>query len=164
MPTIRHEQPQDLNAIETLLDRVFGADRHAKKSYAYRNGIKAIETLSHVGYDDAGELVATIRYWPVVVGGNNKPALLLGPIAVKPERKGEGIGVRLMEMTLQMAANTGHRLVVLVGDAPYYARFGFKPASAFSITMPGEAPERVQALFLDETAMMDTRGEVKKAG
>ena len=161
MPTFRHEQPQDLNAIETLLDQVFGDTRHAKISYRYRDGVSPVETLSHVGHD-GGELVATIRFWPIAIGPEHQPALLLGPIAVRPERKGEGIGVRLIELTLKMAANMGWGIVILVGDAAYYNRFGFGAAADYGIVMPDENPERVQVRFLNEE-MKHVSGKIEKA-
>ena len=100
----------------------------------------------------------------ITVGPEKTPALLLGPIAVEPERKGEGIGIRLILETLEAAAADGARVVILVGELPYYARFGFRPASDFGITMPNEAQERVQVLFLDQTLKDALSGNIDKVG
>ena len=163
MPKIRPESPLDRDAIETLLDVVFGKDRHGKISYRYREGVEAITGLSHIAHD-GGNLVATIRYWPISIGGNKTPALLLGPIAVAPDRKGEGIGIRLILETLEIAATMGTGIVVLVGELPYYARFGFVPATEHGIIMPDESPERVQVLFLNNDLKGKISGQVQKVG
>ncbi|MFW5834992.1 MAG: N-acetyltransferase, partial [Pseudomonadota bacterium] len=73
MLTYREEMPVDLPSIEVLLDRVFGYDRHAKASYAFRRGVPPLVELSRVAVDAHGQLLATIRYWPIDVGGT--PAL-----------------------------------------------------------------------------------------
>lgn len=167
MPKIRPESELDSDAIEVLLDAVFGTDRHAKTSYRYRDGLAAVTNLSLVAQDqgdDGGTIVGTIRYWPITIGTGKTPALLLGPIAVKPTRKGEGIGIRLILETLERAAAGGARLVILVGELPYYARFGFEPSAAANITMPNEAPERVQVLFLDKSLKGKISGVIEKSG
>lgn len=163
MPKMRPESEHDSDAIEILLDKVFGADRHNKTSYHYRDGVEAIKSLCRIAHD-GGTIVGTIRYWPVTVGPEKTPALLLGPIAVEPERKGEGIGIRLILETLETAAADGTRVVILVGELPYYARFGFRPAADFDITMPNEAQERVQVLFLDQTLKETLSGDIEKVG
>lgn len=174
MPKIRPESELDSDAIEVLLDAVFGTDRHAKTSYSYRDGVAAVANLSHVAQDiaqditqdqedDGGTIVGTIRYWPITIGTEKTPALLLGPIAVEPTRKGEGIGIRLILETLELAATDGVRLVILVGELPYYERFGFESSAAVNITMPNEAPERVQVLFLDKSLKGKVSGVIEKA-
>ena len=89
-------------------------------------------------FDDLGNerLKGTIRYWPVGIGGTT-PALLLGPIAVEPGLQGSGLGSRLIRMTLNKAAAAGHRIVLLVGDAPYYERFGFTRERTLDLQFPG---------------------------
>ena len=141
------ETPSDAPDIEALLDRAFGADRHAKRSYAYRRGIDSIAALRLVARDPARRLVGTLRFWPVGVDagdrGGSRPALLLGPLAVEPELKGQGVGRALMADGLARAAALGHGLVLLVGDIAYYGQFGFAPAAPLGLFMPGEQPHRL---------------------
>lgn len=149
---LRPERTDDAPAIEALLDRAFGADRHGKRSYAYRQGVAPVESLSLVADRPDGTLIGTIRFWPVLVGDAAHPALLLGPIAVDPALKGCGIGKALIRRGLLEAERHDHGLVVLVGDLPYYAPFGFRPASHLRITMPFERPHRVLAREIREGA------------
>lgn len=146
---IRPEAPADAAAIEALLDRAFGRDRRAKRSYAYRDGVEPVADLRFVADRPDGSLLGTLRFWPVGVGEQTtRPALLLGPIAVEPALKHQGIGKALMRRGLFEAERSGHGLIVLVGDLPYYAAFGFEPAARFGITMPFERPHRVLARVL----------------
>ncbi|MEO1091075.1 MAG: N-acetyltransferase [Pseudomonadota bacterium] len=133
------EEPAHHPSIETLLDRVFGADRGAKPSYALRAGVQPIADLARVAID-GGKLVGTIRYWPIRVG--QAPALLLGPLGVDPMRRGEGIGRRLVRDSLTVAQALGWNAVFLVGDLPYYAPLGFEPAGAFA-SMKRQDPTRL---------------------
>ena len=141
------ERPDDAAAIETLLDRAFGADRSSKASYRYRFRITPVRGLSWVARDGAasapGSIVGSIRYWPVRVGAAGEPALLLGPLAVDPDRHGAGIGAALTFHTLDLACWGNHRLVLLVGDHRYYGRFGFRPAAPLGFVMPDEQPHRL---------------------
>ena len=134
MFTLRHERPDDGPHIDALLDASFGPVRFAKTAYRLREGVECIDALSWVA-EEAGEIRATIRYWPIKVGG--VPSLMLGPIAVLPAHRGRGIAVALMNRTLEEAAALGHRAVILVGDEPYYARVGFARVPAGTMTMPG---------------------------
>ncbi len=141
---IRAEAPGDGAAIESLLDESFGVRRQTKISYRYRVGRPPVEGLSSVAMLGRA-LVGSIRYWTLRLEGD--PALLLGPLAIEPGLQGRGIGRALVGQTLARAALLGHRLVFLVGDPAYYARFGFAPAPA-AIVMPGENPARLQWLGL----------------
>lgn len=149
---LRAEAPADGPAIESLLDRAFGSDRHEKRSYAYRQGVDPVADLGFVADRPDGTLIGTLRFWPVLLGDAAHPALLLGPIAVEPGLKGRGIGKALMRKGLFEARRRGHGLVVLVGDLPYYAHFGFHPAAHKGIVMPFERPHRVLCLELVEGA------------
>ena len=144
---IRSEAPEDGAAIESLLDRCFGADRHHKISYRYRAGIPPCAELCLVADAEDG-LVGSIRYWPLMLEG--APALLLGPLAIDPARQGRGIGRALVFQSLDTAAQAGHGCVFLVGDEAYYRRFGFATAPA-SIVMPGEQPHRLQMRILGDS-------------
>ena len=147
-------------AIEDLLDRAFGPDRLAKTSYRYRHDRSPIAALSFVARE-ADRIIGSIAFWPVLIGA--APALLLGPLAVDPTRKNEGIGKALVDHSLDVAKGLGHRLVILVGDAAYYARFGFSPAAPHGITMPDERQERLQVRELAPGALVGAHGDVRPA-
>jgi predicted N-acetyltransferase YhbS len=146
MFAIRHECAADFTAIEQLLDRCFGLDRLAKASYRYRDGVPPLAGLCFVAADEHGAIVGAVRYWPVRL--DEAPALLLGPLAIEPERQARGIGRALVFHSLETASVAGHRMVFLVGDPAYYARFGFAVAPA-GIVMPEEAPGRLNYRLLD---------------
>lgn len=130
-------QPTDLPQVEALLDRVFGHDRRStKSSYQFRQGVAPVAELGMTARD-GDLLVGTIRYWPVWIGAT--PALLLGPLAVAPDRRGDGIGEKLVRSSLMKARKAGYETVVLVGDPNYYAKFGFEPAAPKGIILPGDA-------------------------
>ncbi len=141
MITYSPEHADDHDEIEALLDACFGPDRLSKSSYSYRSGIDRIWPLCRVARDEA-LLIGTIRYWPITIGVTAEPALLLGPVAVDCAYQGQGIAARLILDTLGEARAAGHRLVLLVGDAPYYNRFGFYEAGRHGITMARENPAR----------------------
>ncbi len=147
MFVLESQKSEDIPEIESLLDLVFGPDRRNKSSYRFRHGVEPIDELSFVARSQ-GKLVGTIRYWPIAVGAERMPALLLGPLGVRPELEGLGIGAKLMTHSLQQAKSLGHDLVCLVGDPLYYERFGFKTGESLGLFMDGEN-ERFQALKLD---------------
>lgn len=150
----------DAPAVEALLDAAFGPGRKSKTSYRYRDGVEAIPALSYVARED-DRIIGSISYWPIRVGSPGKPALLLGPLAVDPTRKNEGIGRALVFRTLEVAASMGHRLVLLVGDPTYYCRFGFAGAEALGIRMPDEDQARLQYRALDPAAAEEFEGVVR---
>ena len=117
--------PQDHDAVEHLLDVSFGSDRHSKTSYRLREGNAPIPGLSLVLRDAGVGLAGTISFWPLAIGAKESPAILLGPLAVHPDRQKLGIGLGLMREGLARAKAMGHGLVLLVGDEPYYAKLGF---------------------------------------
>ena len=147
MIEITNERPADAAAIEVLLDQAFGPGRLAKSSYSYRKRVSRLWPLCLVARE-ADEIVGTIRYWPIAIGAAAAPALLLGPVAVRHDLRSTGVGGLLMRASLARAAAAGHRLVILVGDEPYYGRFGFEPAERWGISMERENPARVLALPL----------------
>ncbi len=160
MFTVTTQRPEDSDRIEALLDAVFGPNRGRKTSYRYREGLLPDPYLSLVARD-GDETVGTIRYWPIAIGEAREPALLLGPLATAPKRRGEGIGAALINQSLEMATWANHRLVVLVGDPDYYGRFGFQSAAGHGIHMPGENPARVQIRELVAGALDDASGAVR---
>ena len=121
--------------IESLLDLAFGPGRFARSAYRLREGREAVAGLSFVCFGDGGELLGSIRYWGIRIGEID--ALLLGPLAVHPEHQGEGIGLGLMQRSLEEADKRDCSGVLLVGDAPYYRRVGFEIVPPGRITFPG---------------------------
>lgn len=147
--------------VEQMLDAVFGPARYDKASYLFRNGVAPLPELSYVAL--AGDdVVGTIRYWPILVGPTNHPALLLGPLGITPRLAGKGIGRTLTFRTLERAAEIGHDLVLLVGDVDYYKRFGFVPATPHGFVMPGEKrPERLQVAPLARDVLGRISGDIR---
>ena len=143
---IRDEAPSDVDAREALLDDAFGPARFLKTCQRLRDGSAPAPGLALVATDNDGALIGTLRLWPVLAGG--REALLLGPLAVAAEHRALGIGRALIEELLARAAELGHRAVLLVGDAPYYARFGFERRFTARLTMPGPV-ERARFLGLE---------------
>ncbi|MDD9741147.1 N-acetyltransferase [Marinovum sp. SP66] len=161
MIQLRKETPADLWAVEALFDLCFAPGRTALSSYRLREDVPPVAALSTVAEDETGTIGGAIRYWPVRVGAH--PALLLGPIAVHPTRQGEGLGAALMRDSLARAAELGWHRVMLVGDAPYYARFGFDKLTGVEMPPPTN-PERVLGHDLTEGAWQGIRGEVTRWG
>ena len=135
MATIRKELVKDIGAREALLDLCFGEARFAKASERLREGRLPADGLSFAAVE-GGRLVGSVRLWHVTAGPG-RPALLLGPLAVHPDFRGRGIGAALMQRALADAARLGHRAVLLVGDAPYYGRFGFSAEKTGALWLPG---------------------------
>lgn len=161
MSTIQVEAAQagDHPAIEHLLDLAFGLSRSAKTSYRLREGNAAVEGLSLVTREAGFGLTGAISFWPLKIGEAGRDALLLGPLAVHPERQNIGIGRVLMQTGLGKAKTLGHRLIILVGDEPYYARVGFKRVPANQIELPGPVdPDRLLYLELTEGALALAKG------
>lgn len=146
------EKPGDAAAREALLDRAMGPGRKRKSSEKLRRNRLPAEGLSLVARDGEGVLLGTVRLWHVQAGvgrdGRAVDALLLGPLAVDPRAEGRGIGSALMREAVKRAAERGHGAVLLVGDAPYYARFGFSAEKTGSLVMPGPF-ERSRFLALE---------------
>ena len=140
MYTVLQEQPNDWWEVEALYDLCFAPGREALSSYRLRDGIDPIASLSRVARDGDGILAGAIRFWPVLVGAAQ--ALLLGPIAVHPTRQGEGLGALLMTDGLERARDAGWVRVMLVGDWPYYRRFGFERLEGVEMPPPTN-PDRV---------------------
>ncbi|MCP1200391.1 GNAT family N-acetyltransferase [Notoacmeibacter sp. MSK16QG-6] len=159
---IEAEQPSDGRAREALLDRAMGLNRKRKSSEAIRRGRLPADGLSFVARSLSGAVVGTVRLWHVDAGG--QAALLLGPLAVAPEAKGAGIGSALMVHAIEAAESFGHRAILLVGDAPYYKRFGFEAAPT-GLAMPGPfSRERFLALTFTLGALDGAAGVLRPSG
>lgn len=159
MYEIRCETAQDWWEIEALYDLCFAPGREALSSYRLRDGVPPVTDLSRVARDSDGILAGAIRFWPVYAGSH--PALLLGPVAVHPTRQGEGLGGALVRDSLDAATGSGWERVMLVGDAPYYAKFGFTRLAGVQMPPPTN-PERVLGLALVPGAWRDVAGAVTR--
>ena len=155
------ESKDDWWEVEGLYDLSFTPGREALSSYRLREDIAPIANLCLVARDQDDVLSGVIRYWPVVIGATKAKALLLGPIAVHPTRQGEGLGNLLMHESLFTAKDTGWTRVLLVGDAPYYRRFGFEANQNMDFPPPVN-PHRVLTLELVEGAFEGVLGVVAK--
>jgi len=159
------EVAADVPAREALLDRAMGPGRKRKSSEKLRRGRRPSEGLAFVARDASGALVGTVRLWDVRLGEGGPAALLLGPLAVDPSLKGAGIGSALMRHAVAEATRLGHGAILLVGDAPYYGRFGFSADKTGLLSMPGPYERhRLLALELAPGALDGAHGTLKPAG
>lgn len=155
---IRPELPADAEAIERLHERAFGPGRFSRSAYLLRERAPAAPEFSFAALVGT-LLVGSVRMAPVRAG--DVPALVLGPLAVEPAFEGRGIGAALMQRTLEAAREAGRPLVILVGDEPYYARFGFRPIPQGQLAMPAPVnPARFLAAELVPGALAQARGRV----
>jgi predicted N-acetyltransferase YhbS len=157
------ESPRDWDEVEALLDLAFAPGRTALSSYRLRDGVPPIAELSLVVRDDYDAVAGAIRYWPVRVGAAGHAALLLGPIAIHPTRQGEGLGALLITESLDRANRLGWHRIILVGDEPYYRRFGFTRAAALNLDYPPPTnPDRLLARALVPGAFDGVSGMVRR--
>lgn len=158
---LKAETPQNALEVETLYDLAFGPSRRALSSYRLRAGVDPVLGLSLTARDEYDALAGAIRYWPVRVGPARAVSLLLGPVAVHPTRQGEGLGALLIDDSLARARSGGWERVILVGDAPYYSRFGFTRDAARALAYPPPTnPERLLARALRPGAFDGVEGLV----
>ena len=165
MITLRHERENDIAAREALLDEAFGggAARRRKTSERLRKGRLPAEGLALIAADRA-RVVGTARLWNVA-RGENKPALLLGPVAVAADCRGIGIGAALVRRAIAAARKLGHGAVILVDNAPYYSRFGFTAEKTAALRLPGPFERRrLLALELIPGALDGAGGLVSATG
>jgi predicted N-acetyltransferase YhbS len=150
--SIDAENPGDVVARENLLDRAMGANRRRKSSEMIRRGRIPADGLAIVARDHDGHVIGTVRLWNIEAGvsaeGTPINALLLGPLAVDATYEGKGVGSALMRAAILEAKHRGHGAILLVGDAPYYERFGFFQEKARHLVMPGPF-ERSRFLALE---------------
>ena len=152
--------PDDLAAIDRLDARAFGPGRFAKSAYRLREGVEPDWNLSFVAR--IGTLVVGAnRITPILCGG--EPALLLGPLTVEPAFRSRGLGEALVMKSLDAARRAGHGLVLLVGDAPYYERLGFRAVPKGQLVMPGPVdPERLLCCELQFGARAAAQGKITR--
>ena len=156
MITLQPETEADWWEVEALFDLCFAPGREALSSYRLRDGIDPVAPLARVARDETGAVAGAIRYWPVRV--DDAPALLLGPVAVHPTHQGEGLGGLLIEESIATA--TGWDRVMLVGDEPYYGRFGFHRLGGV-VMPPPTNPARVLGRALIHGAWDSVTGLVR---
>jgi predicted N-acetyltransferase YhbS len=163
MITLRQERPADVEAREALLDDAFGDTRTRKTSQRLREGRLPVEGLSVIAANDR-RVIGTARLWSVACA-SGQPALLLGPVAVAADCRNRGIGRALVRHAIAAARRLGHGAVILVGDAPYYSRFGFAAEKAARLKLPGPFErDRLLALELVPGALAGARGLVSATG
>src|SRR5690606_20006895 len=157
--TILPEEPDDGPAIERLNARTFGPGRFAKSAYRLREEVAHRPELSFTARVGT-LLVGSVRLSPIIIGETS--ALLLGPLTVEPPFRDRGIGQALIVRALDEARARGHRLVILVGDAPYYSRAGFRPVPLQQATMPGPVdPARLLVAELTPGAFEGVVGPIR---
>jgi predicted N-acetyltransferase YhbS len=159
---IRAERTSDAVAREALLDACFGDNRHSRTCQRLRDGRMPAEGLAFSAVA-RGQLVGTVRLWRVSAGG--VPALILGPLAVGAAYRQLGVGAALMDHALAAAKARGHRAVLLLGDAPYYSRFGFSALKTGELQLPAAFErERLLALELVDGALDGAWGMIVPTG
>jgi predicted N-acetyltransferase YhbS len=157
--TILTETVNDAQSIERLHERTFGPGRFALSAYRLREHVDHLFELSFTARIGT-LLVGSVRQLPIVIG--TTPALLLGPLTVEPPFRGRGVGKMLLQRALSDATAQGHRLVLLVGNEPYYSRSGFKSIPKGRVTMPGPVdPNRLLVAELVDGAFADVSGAVR---
>ena len=156
---LARETTEDWWEVEALLDLSFAPGREALSSYRLREGVAPLAPCC-IAAREEGALAGCIRAWPVRIGGAR--AVLVGPVAVHPTHQGEGLGGLLVRTCMRAAREAGETRAMLVGDAPYYGRFGF--ARLEGVTMPPPTnPERVLGLALSDGAWHGVAGAVERA-
>ena len=158
---IYKETANDFAEVEYLYDIAFAPGRTALSSYRLRADVEPVAALCLIARDDFDAVSGAIRYWPIRIGPADHAALLLGPVAVHPTRQGEGLGAILLNESLRRAFDLGWTRIVLIGDAPYYSRFGFRRDLARAIDYPPPYnPDRLLARALVPGAFRGVSGMV----
>jgi predicted N-acetyltransferase YhbS len=155
---IRAERPEDADAIEALDNDGFGPGRYAKSAYRLREGVAAESDLGFVA-TESGVPVGSVRFWPIKIGAHK--ALLLGPLAVRSDRRGSGIGIALMKHGIERAHATDAACILLVGDEAYYRRAGFARIAPGHVRFPGPVDaRRILGLALKDDALASVSGDI----
>jgi len=157
--TILPETADDTPAIDRLHERTFGPGRFARSAFRIREGRGHLLELSFTARIGT-LLVGSVRLTPICIG--NTPALLLGPLTVEPPFRERGVGGALIKRALKEAKDKKHKLVVLVGDEPYYAKSGFKKIPKGQVKMPGPVdPARLLVAELTPGAFDGVKGLIR---
>jgi predicted N-acetyltransferase YhbS len=162
MVTIRAEISSYIGAREALLNAGFGPSRFRKTSEKLRNG--RVPAFAYSAVNGEGKLIGTVRLWNIIAGSAG-PSLLLGPLAVDTGAQGQGVGAALMATAIAAATAAGHDSILLVGDQPYYARFGFSQGLTRNLHLPGPVDRaRFLGLELAEQALDGAEGLIAASG
>lgn len=156
--------PADQPEIEALLDERFGPARHNRTAYRLRDGVKPIALLCLVARED-GRLLGSVQCWPLQLrnaDGRRFPLVLLGPVAVDRSHEGEGLGTLLMTEALARADVAPGLPLLLIGDAPYYGRFGFSAAPTGGWQVPGPV-DRARLLLRGSAEGLPSTGWLEPA-
>ena len=158
---LRLETPSDSAQVAALNAESFGPGRFAKSAYRLREGVAPISALSFVAIEQAA-LRGSVRFWPIKVGGHEE--LLLGPLAVRGDQRGRGIGIALMQAGIEAARQGPWRGILLVGDEPYYAKVGFSRLPPGRVKFPGPVDQnRILGLSRKAGELLNLSGEVRRA-
>lgn len=162
MLEIRAEQAEDRQAIHSVEEAAFGRSNEARLVDALRRAGKA--TVSWVALED-GEVTGHVLFSPVEIDPPQPhlKGLGLGPVAVRPDRQGQGTGAGLIRASLDLCRTLGFDFAVVLGNPRYYSRFGFRRAAAFGLGNEFGADEAFMALELRPGALAGTQGVVKYA-
>ena len=161
MVTVRKERPAEAATRDALLDLAYGPARFTKTSQRLREGRGSELALVAA---ESRRIVGTVQLWEVSAG-RERPALLLGPLAVAPDRRKRGIGSTLMHYALREAARRRYGAVLLVGDAAYYSRFGFSSEKTNALWLPGPYERhRLLGCELKPGALDGARGLISARG
>ena len=148
--------------VEQLLDRAFGEDRHARTAYRIREGTEWLEALSFAALDDDEYLAGTIQLWPVALtdpDGRNHPLIMVGPVAVLPEKQNDGFGKALMVAALEAIAAGNQLPQIMIGDPGYYGRFfGFEAVPTRNWHCPGPFDRDRLLVRCDNAAILPEEG------
>ena len=157
--SITLESPKDADAIETLIEDAFGPGRRARNVFRFRDGRAPLAEFGFVAHLD-DEMVASIRFWPVVLpDGQTVP--LLGPLAVRPEIRGLGIGRTLVRKGIDAVRDSGAPGILIIGDPGYYAPFGFRVDPVHGLDMGGPVvPLALMGLEFVEGSLSGQSGTV----
>lgn len=139
LPLLAPERPGDAAAVGALIDAAFGPGRFAKAAERLRENNRLLADLSFTAHA-GGALVGTVRTWPIRVG--DRPVVFLGPIAVESTWRSRGLGAALVRKACEASEATGHDLVLLVGDQPFFGPLGFAMVASGRVVMPGPVDAR----------------------
>ena len=157
---IRLQTPDDEPVLTSLNERAFGPGRFARTAYRVREGAITDPRLN-LCIGQGRDMVGAVQFTPIEIGGSDK-ALLLGPLVIEDAYKNQGWGLKLMLEGMGRAREFGYKIVILVGDLPYYARAGFATAPTGRIVMPGPVdPARLLYAELAPGALASFQGAVR---
>jgi predicted N-acetyltransferase YhbS len=157
---IRLQKREDFPTLTQLNEASFGPGRFARTAYRVREGAAAEPRLNLCAVKDDA-IIGAVQFTPLTIGGA-PGALLLGPLVIEEAHKNQGHGLRLMLEGMRRGHDVGFKLVILVGDLPYYARAGFAVAPLGRIVMPGPVdPARLLYAELEPQALEAYGGLVR---